>query len=314
MKILSRVLMGLGATLLFLALLLPTYVDSRVSRAPVDQDSVTVATATGSYYDFEAGEEVTSDQLVSITRTLSDAEASDDEVAVYEQVSLVNDEGVDGEPHLVTASDPSPNRIAIHRVTAEVVDCCDLAPAELTGLVIKWPFGTERRSYPVWDGTLGQAPEAEYVEDVTVDGIPAYVFRQEIPRTTVDTVELMDDDGEPFEGQVIYEATKRYVVEPMTGRILDSQQEVYRAVETPTGEVVIPAADLSVQVTDDTVAENVALARDDTSQLQLVRTTGPVLVGLLGLLVFAGGVVLLRREIAGDDPTPRARHAVRAGS
>ena len=34
-----------------------------------------------------------------------------------------------------------------------------------TGLVCKYPFGTEKKSYKVWDSTLGETVTSKYVKE-----------------------------------------------------------------------------------------------------------------------------------------------------
>lgn len=291
-RVVPRALVFLGVALLSLALLMVVYAVPRIEKAPVDNNSRTVASASGTYFSFETGEQVTSDDLRALTNTVSDQEASTSSIAVYDQLSVLQD-GTSQDAPKITVGE---SRIAIDRSTALPVDCCGLDPVDMEGLTVKWPFRVEQRAYPVWDGTLGAAVDAEFVETTELDGVEAYVFALQIPKTTVDTTPLTDEDGEPVEGQIVYEASKRYWVEPNTGRILDSTQDIYRAVELPDGEVAILAADIVIDVTDATMADNLELARSDVSSLGLARTTLPLGGGILGLVALAAGIILLRGE------------------
>ena len=92
-----------------------------------------------------------------------------------------------------------------------------------------------------------------------------------------------------------YEATKSYLVEPETGRIISSEQDVRQSLTGEDGEVLFDVANVSLSVSDETIAENVDLAESDTSQLGLLGTVtwlGP----LLGIILLGLGIFFTDRE------------------
>jgi hypothetical protein len=295
-RILSGVLVFLGTMLLVVGLLAWLWIGPQARQAPIDTSSQTIAVGGGSYYDFEQGETVTSDELRSVLNTQSDQsvyegdDAVGDDIAVYDQTSGLFD---DASGYEISYSGPT--RIAIDRETALPIDCCDADP--ISGLTVKWPFGVEQTDYEVWDATLGRSVTASFVGEEEIDGIPVYRFVADIPES--DAGPATDDADGP---QVRYEATRAFLVEPETGRIITSEQDVHQWIVDPdTEETLIDAADVSLQVSDETVADNVELAESDTSQLGLLGTLtwlGP----LLGIVLIVVGVLLFapRREEEGD--------------
>ncbi len=106
-------------------------------------------------------------RIISITQ--ADGDKSDDDVVVFKAGScvVVNEDGnapdcVDGDdPRLVSADEST---FATDRVTALAVDNGDYLPKgspQYEGLVNKWPFDAEKKTYPYWDGTVGEAVDAK---------------------------------------------------------------------------------------------------------------------------------------------------------
>jgi hypothetical protein len=287
-RALPSILIFLGTLLLVFGLLAWVWIGPQARQAPIDTQSRTISLGEGSYHDFEQGETVTSDQLRSVVNTESDQSVYDgddpvgDDIAVYEQTSGLFD---DGSAYEISFSGPT--RIAIDRTSALPVACCEAD--DIAGLTVKWPFGVDQSDYPLWDSTLGDAVTATFRGEEEIDGLPVYRFEAEIPET--DAGPATDDPDGP---QVRYEATKVYFVEPQTGRIISSQQDVHQwLVDADTGETLLDAADVSLTVSDETVAENLELARADTRQLGLLSTL-TWLAPLLGIILLVVGVLLAR--------------------
>lgn len=273
-----------GTALLVFGFLAWVWIGPAVHRAPTDEQKRTVSLGSGSYYDLEAGEQVQSNGIRSVLNTQSDQsvyEGDDpisDDIAVYDQTSGLFDDETD---HEITYSE---QRVAIDRVTALPVDCCGADAIE--GLTVKWPFDVQQESYEVWDSSIGQAVTANFTGEDEIEGLPVYVFDVEIPVT--DAGPATEDAEFP---RLEYEASKRYFVEPVTGRIISSQQDVRQSVIGEDGETLFDAADVSVEVSPETVADNLAIARDQTSQLGLIDLL-TWLAPLIGVVLLAVGLVL----------------------
>ena len=124
----------------------------------------------------------------AITRTKADSEkSSDDDVLFVETSCAVFDTGgarecVNGnDPDLITASI---DIFATDRETALAVDDKNLpddaVPHE--GLINKFPFDVEKKTYPFWDGTIGRAVDIEYDGTETLSGSRPTEFTYTVDR------------------------------------------------------------------------------------------------------------------------------------
>jgi hypothetical protein len=167
--------------------------------------------------------------------------------------------------------------------------------------VWKFPFGTEKRSYQVWDGTLGDSVTATFVKESSIKGLTTYEFKAVVPRTEVGTQDVPASVvGETGTGNVtaqrMYAATTVYEIEPKTGAIVTQSidQDSTLAVDDQDRVTTTKAA---LSYTDATVAANVDDFSSKSSQLTLVGTTLPLITIILGLVLLAAGAVLgLRRR------------------
>jgi hypothetical protein len=295
-RFLPPTLVLVGAFLTALGLLSWLWIGPQARQAPIDQNSQTVSVGSGAYTDLGTQEVVESLGIRSVISTVSDQgvyEGEDplsDDIGVYDQTSGLFDtarEAPDGSPASypgfpVSISDDV--RVAIDRVTALPVECCNADAVE--GLTIKWPFDVQQEAYELWDGTLGAAVTMSFVDVEEIDGLEVYRFAGEVPATDVGPV--TEDAEYP---RVMYETTKDYWVEPVTGRIINSENSVHQWVVDENGETLFDAADVQVALNEETLADNVALGKDQTSQLGLLDLAswlGP----LLGIVLILAGVLL----------------------
>ncbi len=301
---LPPILAFLAALLLTLGLLSWLWIGPTVRRAPIDQQSTTVSLGTGTYYDLDAGESVESDQILSVLNTQSDQSVYEGNGAVGDDIGVYDQDGglfdAAREP-VIDASNPgfeitlsAASRIALDRVSAEPTDCCN-ADGDIRGLTIKWPFGVEQRDYELWDGIAGVPVTMAFVGEEEVDGLPVYRFEGEVPETDVGPVAEGSEWPHRF-----YETTKAYLVEPMTGRIIDSTNDVHQWIVGEDGEVLFDAADVQVAVSDATITDNVAIGNDQSSQLRLLDMVTWV-APLLGLALLVAAVFLYRPARRDDD-------------
>jgi hypothetical protein len=174
-----------------------------------------------------------------------------------------------------------------------------------SGLISKYPFGTEKKDYKFWDDTVGQAVTTEFVKEDDIDGLTVYEFKYEVPLTTVSTREvpasLIGESGtDALEVEVQYETVTQHWVEPTTGVIIDRVSETANTLAYE-GERKITTSGGTFQYTDQQVEDNVDEYKGKASSLQAVETTVPLVGVVLGLLMILGGVLLSRRN-RDEDP------------
>ena len=283
-KILGTLLLGLGGFLLVTALLALAWAPGQVKKTPLDTDSMTRLAGQASYLGGERG------PVTATSHNVIDGPASTGDVAVFSTFScLVWDRGgtppdcvsAEGEDTgLITAS--TDNFATDRRTGLSVGDQekyvgANASPHE--GLVNKFPFDTEQKTYPFWDGILDRAVDAAYQGEEVIDGLKTYKF----------LIDVKDQPAEISKGiQGTYSLNKTFWVDPVTGAIIKQSEKQARAL--PGGE---SALDLDFSFTDETVAKNVKTAKDNGSRLGLLRTL-PWIAGLLGLLALGAGLLLNR--------------------
>jgi hypothetical protein len=307
-RILGPLLFGLGAFLLVAGLLLRFYAYPKVATAPIDQNSVTKLEATGAeLFDTATLKPITTDLSVQ-SRTVGDVKASEqegDNVRVWvNTVSIRSSDGV--------IRSRSVERTPFDGYTAEAVNCCgafdETTEGERTevkrkGLVFKFPFMTEKKSYQLWDATLGDTITAKYVKEGSIQGLKVYEFKAVVPRTQVGTQEVPASVvGEPgtgnVEAQSFYAADKTYQIEPLTGAIVDQSlgQNNTFAID---GEDRLTTTKATLKYSKATVDKNVDDFSSKVTLLNWVHTLGPIVAVLLGLILLGLGFFVSRRKACG---------------
>src|SRR5215218_7761850 len=161
-------------------------------------------------------------------------------------------------------------RVVFDRVSGLPVRCCGESPRH-DGIMLNFPGGTRLRPDGL-PGSLGGQPG--------VYSIAAAV--------------VLDDD-------------KTMWVEPVTSRIVKGQDHSRQMVRDAAGTTYLTAFDATLTYTDDTVAGNLAAARDDLGGLRLAGVVLPVTAGLVGALLLAVGLLApasRRPPPAPDRPEP----------
>lgn len=165
------------------------------------------------------------------------------------------------------------------------------------GQIYKFPFGTERKDYKYFDTVLRTAPTVRYVKDDTVDGLAVYVFEQKIERTKIEERELPgrliglpDQDGVLAERY--YENTRTLWVEPTTGAIVNGTEKIRQTYEDPVSGNSLTLLEGTLKLSDDTLKANVKRTGDGASKLNLVSSTAPWTLGIVGGLCAAIGIWL----------------------
>ena len=288
-KIIGWVLLALGTFLVVIGLMAAIWAPGQVKRTPLDTDSTTRLAGTADKLNPGTGE-VESLQVKATSVTKADSEHSDAEViVVVSSTCLVIDEG--DVPDCVDADDPekrlvsaSTDVFATDRSDGTAVNGSYVPPSaeEKEGLVNKWPFDAEKKTYPYWDGMLGQAVDAEYDGTETIDGLETYRYHVLIEEESAEVV--TDVDG-------VYSQDKYIWIDPVTGAIINQTQHEVR--ELTDGSTLL---DMQLDFTEDQVSANAEDAKDNGGLLTLLTKTVP-LIGLIGgvlallvgaFLVFAG--------------------------
>lgn len=317
-RYLAPALVGLGAFLLVAAALVRFYAFPTLAVAPIDLDSETnleAQDATIFNTDPKVLKEMQTDlSVVSLTRgnveaseKLSDKEGED--LRVWSNVTVVTSaDGVersksteqtahDADSAEAVASGENWIEVAFDSVPGEKPEIRQV-PTEPTGLVFKFPFGTEQKTYAFWDGTLERATDATFEGQEEIDGLKVYKFVQEIPQTKVGSRDVPASvfglEGEAVTADSMYSMTRTMWVEPRTGAIIDRVEDQLETYEYDGN--TLTATDAEVRYTAEQVQENVDDIGAQSRALGLLAVPVPLGAAVLGLLAIAGGVLLQRRR------------------
>ncbi len=296
------ILLGLAGFLVTAAILALVWVPGQVKKTPLDVVSDTRLTGSAAALPTGGGGPVK-----YLSRTVADGAASTSDVVVFDNFTCLVSDPDGTAPDCVDDTDPDKrlvsagtDRFATDRVTALAVNDekyvgVNAVPHE--GLVNKFPFDVEQKTYPFWDGIVDRAVETTFQGEEEIDGLAVYKF----------SYSVADEPAEISEGiSGLYSMNKTMWIDKATGSIIDESDKQVRKLDDGT-----PVLDLDISFTDETVAANVKDAKANNSQLSLVAKA-PWVLGLLGLLAGAGGAFLLlagRRDDVSETPSTDGRRA-----
>jgi Porin PorA len=300
-KVAGWVVLAVGAFLLMAAALGQFWAPGNAEKTPLEVNTTTrlsgvaqkLNTATGQVEDLPVN-------ATSVTK--SDTNRSDDNVVAFVTTTcLVIDKG--DVPDCVDAKDPqhrlvtaSSDTFATDRHSALAVNdkkylAADAQPHE--GLVNKFPFNVQKKTYRFWDGILDSAVPAKYDGTQRLQGLTTYKFDVDVPSTPAEVLRGV---------QGLYTQRKSIWVEPRTGSIVKQTQDETRTL--PNGN---PLLALNLEYQPDTITKAVHDAGDRASSLRLLTGIIPI-VGLVGglLMVLLGLWLLLggRRRNAKSGAAP----------
>lgn len=290
-------LIGLGAFLLALAVLLPTLVVPRLEKAPLDAYSVSIATGNGDYLNPETLEFANGEDVTATRVTRGDVEAGNDDIAVYEQTQALQVDAIDAPLSVVR------EKIVLDRGSGIGVGGTGDRPNHEEAYTVKLPFNTKEGSYLLHDATLGGAYPIEFVDRVDLLGTEVMEFRsgptepeivreQGVPGSLLGAPDVASIFAvETYEnlGRVVY-------VEPRTGAIVGGSSHPRRALRPSLGDAGEETSifDAELVTTEESSAELLADATDAADQLNLIGRTLPIVLGLLGLLALVAGLLIPR--------------------
>ena len=287
-KIVAPLLIGLGGFLVVAAVLAQVWAPGQLERTPLDTDNTTYLSGEAQVAG-GADLELQSTPVLAFSTNRVDADRSDDDVAVWAaSLCVVRDQGdIDD---CVDAEDPEGRLIsaeveafATDRHTALTVPNDDYLPAgtqQQEGLQNKWPFGAEKKTYPVWDGLVGDAVDATYEGTEEFDGLETYHY---VAAVDADGVDVLDGV------QGSYTGTTDYYIEPRTGAIINQVVHQERVADG-VGKIL----EMDLAFTDEQVADNVDDANTNVSMLRLVETVVPIVGYVAGGLALITGIALMR--------------------
>ena len=337
MRLLACGIVGLGAALAIAALLLSTYTAGKIRKVPLSLDETLVAGGTGTALDpaslsgerfvidtdvplvsqqavtveTPANAEVVTLQVGTTVRRTDKQQDNGLLLAMVDTVTMnrssaeaVSDDNRPGgsvqKPRTITDDKPSTNIALPH-----------------TGLTYRFPFDTEKKSYPFFDPIAQKAFDANYDGEDDVNGLSTYRFTQNVGYDAdgklvepIKYASLYDQNedgevtaraglwglpGDPFEPITMtrfYAAQRTFWVDPVSGTIVKEQERAnhYYARDPLKPEMAL--ADYTVTSTEQTVESQVAAARSERDRIALWSRILPIGLGATGLIALLGGALL----------------------
>ena len=346
-------IMGLGAALLIAALLLWTYTTSRITKIPLDLDTTLISDGSGTALDpgSFAGDHLVVDKNVPlVSQQQLDVETpANADVVTFQVGSTVRRTDKQKDTGQLLAIDDT---VTLIRKPAMAVSdethpgCAVQKPRSITddspatnialphdGLSYRFPFHTEKQTYPYFDPIAQKAFDANYIGEEDVNGLTTYKFTQNVgydadgkladpvaypslysndtdSKATATAarwgIPPGDNPDENITMTRYYAAQKTFWVDPVSGTIVKEEEHAnhYFARDALKPEVAI--ADYKVTSNEATIESQVNAARNERDRLALWSRVLPITFTAAGLIALVGGVLLgsfsLRTEAALLDP------------
>jgi hypothetical protein len=333
------------------ALLLTVYTKGRIAKIPLDIDTTLVSEGTGAAFDPASllGEKfvVTKDAPLALQQQVSVEAPSNADVVTLQVgstlrrsdkqqdngllLAMVDTVTLDRSTAMAVSSDTNPGgSVQKPRSIEEESPPTSIAlPHE--GLSYRFPFGTEKKTYPYFDPIAQKPYDANYDGEEDVNGLTTYKFTQNVGYDAdgkldepVKYASLYDNDEdsevtaraalwgvdappeEPITMTRYYAAQRTFWVDPVSGTIVKSKEHGFHYYARDALKPEVTFADYTVTSTEDTVESQVASARDERDVVALWGRILPISFTALGLVALVGGVLLgsftLRAESALIDP------------
>ena len=351
LRLAALTIMGLGAALLTAAVLLTTYTAGKIQKIPLDIDKTLVSSGSGTALDpasLQATRFVIDKNIPLVSQQAVTVETPANAQVVTFQVGTTvrrTDKQLDNGLLLAMV-----DTVTLNRHTAEAVSDDERPGGSVQkprtmeddkpstnialpheGLAFRFPFDTEKKSYPFFDPIAQKPFDANYDGEDDVNGLTTYRFTQNVgydadgklvepikyaslydkneDGEVTARAELWGLPGDPYEPVTMtrfYAAQRTFWVDPVTGTVVKAEEHAnhYYARDPLRPEMAL--ADYKVTSTEQTVESQVAAARDERDRLALWSRILPISLAATGLVALIGAALLgafsLRVESALAEP------------
>ena len=330
-------IIGLGAALLIAALLLSTYTAGKIRKIPLDIDQTLVSSGTGTALDPASlsGTRFIIDRNVPLVsqQAMTVETPANAEVVTFQVGTSVrrNDKQKDNGLLLAMV-----DTVTLNRSTAEAVSDDDRPGGSVQkprtisddkpatnialpheGLAYRFPFNTEKRSYPYFDPIAQKAFDANYDGEDDVNGLTTYRFTQNVgydadgklaepikyaslydkneDGEVTARAELWGLEGDPYEPITMtrfYAAQRTFWVDPVSGTIVKAEEHANHYYARDPLKPEAEVADYKVTSTEQTVEAQVAAARAERDRVALWSRVLPISLAAAGAVALIGGALV----------------------
>lgn len=346
-------IIGLGAALLIAALLLSTYTSSRIAKIPLNVDATLISDGNGTALDSASlsGDHLVVNQnvpLVSQQQVSVESPANADVVTLQVGTSvrrtdkqkdsglllaIVDTVTLNRKTAMAVADDTHPGGSVQKPRTVNDESPPTAMPLRHEGLSYRFPFHTEKKTYPYFDPIAQKPFDVNYDSQEDVNGLTTYKFTQNVgynaegklvapvayptlyadqttdSKFTASAAMWGVQGGDPNEQITMtrfYAAQRTFWVDPVSGTIVKQKEHANHYFARDPLKPEMTLADYTVTSNEDTVEAQVNTARDERDRLALWSRVLPITFTAVGLIALIGGGVLasfsLRTESALTDP------------
>ena len=351
LRLAALTIMSLGAALLTAAVLLTTYTAGKIAKIPLDIDTTLISSGTGAALDpasLSATRFVVDQNVPLVSQQAVTVETpANAQVVTFQMGTSVRRTDRQQDSGLLLAL---VDTVTLDRRTAEAVSDDERPGGSVQkprtieddrpsttialpheGLAFRFPFATEKRSYPFFDPIAQKPFDANYDGEDDVNGLTTYRFTHNVgydadgklvepiryaslydkneDGEVTARAELWGLPGDPYEPVTMtryYAAQRTFWVDPVSGTVVKATERAnhYYAREALRPEMAL--ADYTVTSTEETIESQVASARNERDRLALWSRVLPISLGAAGLVALIGATLLgafsLRVESALAEP------------
>lgn len=337
LRLVALAVMGLGAALLTAALLLTTYTAGKIEKIPLNIDKTLVSGGTGTALDpaslsatrfvIDRDVPLVSQQAITV-ETPANAQVVTFQVGTSVRrtdrqqdsgllLAMVDTVTVDRRTAEAVSDDERPGGSVQRPRTFEDDKPSTNIALPHEGLTYRFPFNTEKKSYPFFDAIAQKPFDANYDGEDDVNGLSTYRFTQNVGYDAdgklVDPIryaslydrnedgevtaraELWGLPGDPYEPITMtrfYAAQRTFWVDPVTGVIVKSEEHANHYYARDPLQPEMALADYKVTSTEQTVESQVATARDERDRVALWSRILPISFAAAGLIALIGAGLL----------------------
>jgi Porin PorA len=300
--IIGLILAGLGAFLILVAVLLPTWVIGQIMKFPLNEyETATLEAHNASYFSASSLSEKTGVTMEATYTIKGDGSKGNSSTAVWNEYSYVYD---------LTNHQPvqqMSRTLAFNRRTGQLVDCCGASlngdtSVRQTGLVgYVFPIGTQKQTYQVFDTTLLKPMPFVYSGTATIQGIQTYMFIENVTPTQTGTIQvpgsMVGSASASVQAPEYDQLHLIYYVDPETGALVDVNEHQTTSLRNPaTGATAVVLFDADLLVTPASLNMIIGLDNNGRSELTLLNTTLPIVLGVVGGIALVAGIFLARKR------------------
>jgi hypothetical protein len=296
------IVLGVGVFCLALVPLLHWYVLPRVEVLPLDENTTSVSTGVGTYFDEKTLKTTGPVQFTATTHILGDVAAGEATGHAVWNISTTVDTPASLQEH-----DPRQSlvwrleRWVGDRSTAQPVNCCGASPHFTGNAYLKFPFNLHKGTYDYWSPLARQSFPVRYTDTVDMSGVQLYRFLGTVPPTRMGSTQVpgklvgLQSTSLTNVDEYYRDDGTEVDVDPVSGIPVVTVQRVVTTLHLPGSAIdrltVLTATFITQQASRDSL---LALVKSTDDKLDLVRQTMPKVLltsGSLLVLLDVGLVV-----------------------